>query len=54
MPMYEFLCQACRKRFEAFQHLEERVHRPPCPRCGSARRVEHLISSFYAKTSRKA
>lgn len=54
MPMYEFFCQACKKRFEAFQHLDERTRRPACPRCGSARHVEHQVSSFYAKTSRKA
>jgi putative FmdB family regulatory protein len=54
MPVYEFRCETCRSQFEARQSLGERAAgRPPCPSCGSDK-VEPILSSFFARTSRKA
>ncbi|HUU32303.1 MAG TPA: FmdB family zinc ribbon protein [Phycisphaerae bacterium] len=45
MPLYEFACDDCKKRFEVlFRSMTER--RPPqCSRCRS-RRVRKLFSTF--------
>lgn len=54
MPVYEFVCRACNKSFELRQNVEEHLMRkPPCPWCGSAE-VESTLSSFFARTTRKA
>jgi putative FmdB family regulatory protein len=45
MPIYEYRCQKCEKRFEEYLATSEKPM-PPCPRCGS-KQVERLWSSFY-------
>jgi putative FmdB family regulatory protein len=55
MPVYEFECKHCGKRFEARQTLQEHGRgRPACPSCGSDKEVLPLLSSFFARTTRKA
>ncbi len=54
MPVYEYACQDCHKRFEVRSRLEEREKtKPRCPHCQSEK-VERVYSAFYAKTSRKS
>lgn len=35
MPMYDYACRACGKRFEEMRRIAERLDAPPCPACGS-------------------
>jgi len=54
MPSYDFRCKKCRKRFSlklTVQELES--HRYKCPKCGS-KRLEKLITGFFAQTSSKS
>jgi putative FmdB family regulatory protein len=54
MPVYEFRCLSCQKRFELQQHVKEHGERlPSCPWCGSSQ-VEGVVSTFFSKTSRKS
>jgi putative FmdB family regulatory protein len=34
MPLYEYLCQECGRRFEAMRRMSERATGPACPACG--------------------
>ena len=37
MPLYDYICQSCRKRFEVFLTYQEYGVRPvACPHCGSS------------------
>ncbi len=42
MPLYEYECRECGKRFEAFVTAS---HRPVCPSCHSEN-LEKLLSAF--------
>jgi putative FmdB family regulatory protein len=54
MPTYDFRCSACRKKFSLAMSITDRGRkRIKCPKCGS-QRVEAVLSSFFAKTSRKS
>jgi putative FmdB family regulatory protein len=54
MPHYEFECRTCHYRFEAVQSVDEHTRGPaPCPKCGSSQ-VDSVLSTFYARTTRKA
>jgi putative FmdB family regulatory protein len=54
MPIYEFRCRKCRKRFTAAMPISAHGRRrPACPKCGSTA-VEQLFSTFFAKTIRKS
>ncbi|HEX9146836.1 MAG TPA: zinc ribbon domain-containing protein [Candidatus Binatia bacterium] len=57
MPIYEYFCHACRKRFELSYSVAEyerkRKKTSRCPKCGSSR-VARQISSFEVKTSKKS
>ena len=54
MPIYEYRCTKCRKRFSQQQAIEEHERRrPACPKCKS-RAVEQVFSPFFAKTVRKS
>ncbi|MCL6477245.1 MAG: zinc ribbon domain-containing protein [Peptococcaceae bacterium] len=50
MPIYEFKCQSCGRRFEKLCSLGETGETLPCPQCGTTgpRRV---MSGFAAKSS---
>ena len=47
MPIFEYKCQDCSKRFEELI-LNSKQAEPDCPECGGAD-VERLISTFAAK-----
>ena len=54
MPLYEFRCQDCAKKFvvtETFKEHEK--HREKCPKCGS-RKTEQCFSTVNVKTSKKS
>jgi putative FmdB family regulatory protein len=54
MPLYEYRCTKCRKRFSLEQGIGEHgKRRPACPKCKS-RAVEPMFSTFFAKTGRKS
>ncbi len=53
MPSYEYKCQDCGYQFE--QELTLAAHekyKPRCPKCKS-KKVEQVISRFFAKTDSK-
>src|SRR2546422_335291 len=54
MPIYEYRCTKCRKRFTQQEGIEEHGRRrPTCPKCKS-RAVQQGFSPFFAKTVRKS
>jgi len=54
MPMYEFYCRDCQKEVSLVLTLKEReAGAATCPKCGG-KRLEPVLSAFYAKTSRKS
>ena len=54
MPRYEFLCQACRKKFPVILSVAEfEKATVKCPHCGS-KKVEQQWAAFYAVTSKKS
>lgn len=54
MPVYEYQCLKCGKKFELRMTMREyEEKRICCPKCGS-RRVARRISSFFAQTSKKS
>ena len=55
MPYHSFICQDCKKEFEAFVHMRDvdRKGAVKCPHCGSET-VEMKLSAFYAVTSKKS
>jgi putative FmdB family regulatory protein len=44
MPIFEYRCASCRKRFESLQSRADEAS-PPCPHCG-AKGPERLLSTF--------
>lgn len=54
MSSYTFHCQDCNKEFTQSLHMAEvEKGEVKCPHCGSSR-VNQLVSSFSAVTSRKS
>jgi len=55
MPVYEFECPQCRKKFSEQRTFEqfERHKQVKCPKCGS-RQVRQVLSAAFAKTSKKS
>lgn len=53
MPLYEYVCRQCRKKFSEVltikQHDTKKIQ---CPKCKS-HDVEHVIEPFVAKTASK-
>jgi len=53
MPIYEYLCESCKKGFEITLSISERAKvSVKCPGCGS-NKVSPQMTVFSAKTSRK-
>ncbi|RKX31965.1 MAG: zinc ribbon domain-containing protein [Verrucomicrobia bacterium] len=48
MPLFEFTCRMCGKRFELL--LRSRSEKARCPECGSTR-VERQFSGFFSRVS---
>jgi putative FmdB family regulatory protein len=55
MPVYEFVCQHCKKPFEIVRPIKEngRTKAVSCPKCDS-KKVERRWSSVFVETSRKS
>jgi putative FmdB family regulatory protein len=45
MPIYEYECRKCGKRFEVLQRINEDNSRVRCPRC-NADTPQRVLSSF--------
>jgi putative FmdB family regulatory protein len=50
MPIYEYSCQACGKRFQKLQRMGADAGDTPCPACGSTN-VRREISGFSSVSS---
>lgn len=54
MPHYEYFCDACKTTFDVTRTVREHDQEPlRCPKCGSEK-VNQLVSSFTAVTSKKS
>jgi putative FmdB family regulatory protein len=54
MPMYDFRCLKCNRKFSKAMTISEFVRRrQTCPSCRS-KRVEKQICGFFAMTSKKS
>lgn len=55
MPMYDYVCNSCKKEFTVFLSLKEYSSSPQvtCPECKSTI-VERKIAEFYAITASKS
>lgn len=54
MPNYTFKCLKCEKEFTLVLSLKEKEEgKINCPSCGNDK-VEHQITPFYVKTSKKS
>ena len=54
MPTYEYLCPKCKKKFAVMLSIKDHdARKAKCPKCGG-KKLEQLITSFQAKTSRKS
>jgi len=53
MPIYEFRCQACRRKTTALVLSRERIHEVRCKHCGSDQ-LERLWSRFATPKSEDA
>jgi len=54
MPVYDFKCEDCRKRFSLTMTVQDRTKgRIKCPKCGS-RKIEQQYEAVYAVTSKKS
>lgn len=54
MPVYDYICHACKKPFEKVLTLTEHdKDKITCPHCGSTD-VEQEAACFYAVTSKKS
>ncbi len=54
MPAYEFKCQMCEKTFTLILKITELEEgKTACPHCNTGK-VTQVLSSFFAKTSRKS
>jgi putative FmdB family regulatory protein len=54
MPVYEYVCNNCKKRFRETKPVSEYdPKKARCPKCRS-RRVERLFSTVHVATSKKS
>ena len=54
MPVYDYICNDCRKNFERVLTLHEHdSEKMRCPSCGS-KNIEQQVAAFYAVTSKKS
>lgn len=54
MPVYEYRCRKCGKKFNRVEHMSEHgAKRARCPKCKSTQ-VNQIFGTFFAKTSKKS
>lgn len=52
MPVYEFRCGKCGKRYEVSCHWGERESKAVCPKCGSRKAVP-VVTSFACEAPKR-
>jgi putative FmdB family regulatory protein len=53
MPLYEYICSKCHKKFSEVLTIKEHdTKKVRCPKCQS-QEVEKIIEPFFAKTASK-
>jgi len=50
MPVYEYKCNTCQKRFEVFHKTVTKIDEVNCPECNS-KDIKKLLSGFSAKVT---
>ncbi|MDO8282075.1 MAG: zinc ribbon domain-containing protein [Thermodesulfovibrionia bacterium] len=50
MPIYEYICNDCKKRFSLLRSILDSDNNPACTACGSLK-VNKLISSFSTSST---
>jgi putative FmdB family regulatory protein len=54
MPIYQYQCKKCAEKFEGFESIKEHgTSKPACPKCGS-KKVDQVLGTFFAITSKKS
>lgn len=53
MPVYEYVCQDCKREFEVVRTLNDADKKAPCPKCKSTQ-TERQWSRVFVETSRKS
>ncbi len=54
MPTYTYRCPKCGKRFERAERIAEHgAVKPTCPKCGD-KKVQPVMATFFAKTTKKS
>ena len=54
MPIYDYRCPNCKKKFTAVLSIGEHdAGKVKCPKCGESQ-VQQLITAFLVKTSKKS
>ena len=49
MPLYEYRCSTCNRRFEVLQRMGQGPEGLTCPKCGG-KEVEKQLSTFSSST----
>jgi putative FmdB family regulatory protein len=53
MPLYEYVCRKCHKKFSEVLTIQEHETRKlHCPKCKSTD-LQHVIEPFFARTASK-
>jgi len=53
MPVYEYICKKCQKKFSEVLTIKEHdTKKVPCPKCKSTD-LEHVIEPFFPRTASK-
>lgn len=54
MPVYDYRCNNCRKKFSLKMTVSQlEKGKPKCPKCGS-KKTQKLVTGFFAVTSKKS
>jgi len=53
MPIYEYQCTNCGKKFEAYRKITDSHSEIKCPRCGK-KQARRIFSTFGTASSGKA
>jgi len=50
MPLYEYECTACGRRFEVLQRMGESADHVTCPSCGASK-PDRVLSTFSSASA---